>query len=851
MHAAARPQPDLLALILDGRTLNPMQQGALPALCRTDRNLLVCAATGSGKTLLAELVLAQAALAGRLGVYLAPMKAIAAEKRADWERLERLGCTVYKTTGDDDAFDARQAARAGIILATAEKFDGIVRRGLDPVLVARLAVVVVDEVHTVGEGLRGARLEALLTRVRVQLPAVRLMAMSGTIKNREELAAWLHADLYASEWRPIPIVADVQPYQPNPDWEQDQKMRTHLTAERTARTVAEGGQVLVFCGSRAGVERCAQDLAKALRLPPGPHGATRPSLGTALAGGVGYHHAGLSQADRQLVERAYRAGDVRVLVATSTVASGVNLPARHVIVRDLRLGREEIGASTLLQMQGRAGRVGLERSGAVTVLAPGPEVVRVHTLLRGAPVVSQLGTDLATHLNAELAAGAIHDRAELDAWYARTLYGRAGGAREATTAALEQLLTSGFVMEDDGGFHATSLGRACAAQMLRAPTAAALDALVGDWPDEPLGADDLEERLLRAVCQRNAEWGDRALRPDTSELSAALIARDPTLACWQAGRVLAFGAALCLLAGYALEDFRVEDPRSLSQELRGDLVRLLRFVARRGLDRVRPAPHLAIAAADLAATLEFGAGDRGAAPILEAIKLQLPPTDARKRLVGDRYRTLCAAGLDLARPLDLLTGSEATFIAGRPALQLQIDGAGNATIGRVLPLPERVRVFTRVAGAKGESVRRATVLPQGGALDLGERSPFIEVVAVDHHPLRWRYGRLDLALPAKQLPARREAPERGEQRAAPDTWQVLREYERCTHRDLPSARGLHAYRPGTVQAPECPRCRAPMRERQGPTGRFWGCSRYPDCKGSMPFESATGGKVGQTQALRA
>ena len=88
-----------------------------------------------------------------------------------------------------------------------------------------------------------------------------------------------------------------------------------------------------------------------------------------LARGVGFHHAGLSRADRELVEGLYRDGLLRVLVATSTVAAGVNLPASQVIVRDVRVGHDFIGSAALLQMCGRAGRVGLAESGEALIIA--------------------------------------------------------------------------------------------------------------------------------------------------------------------------------------------------------------------------------------------------------------------------------------------------------------------------------------------------------------------------------------------------------------------------------------------------------------------------------------------------
>ena len=380
----ARPSPS--DLVLGSRQLNPMQRGAMRYLPHLARNLVIAAPTGSGKTLLAELALAATVADGGLGIYLAPMKAIASEKRADWERLAAAGLRIYKSTGDDDAFDPERARAASVILATPEKLDGILRRGLASDLVDRLRLVVVDEVHMIGDEGRGAGLEALLTRLRLRLPGARLLAMSATIPNAAEIATWLDANLYCSDWRPVPLVSTIHPYTSSGDRQADQEERTRIAAQLAGETVREGGAVLVFCGSRQGVETCAVALARRLALPavqlgagyvphPPPGGGgiahssaegggqqagtrggslpgVRVSLQQALAGGVGYHHAGLSPRERLGVEELFRSGAIRVLVATSTVAAGVNLPAREVIVRDLTLGMEPIGASALLQMAG-------------------------------------------------------------------------------------------------------------------------------------------------------------------------------------------------------------------------------------------------------------------------------------------------------------------------------------------------------------------------------------------------------------------------------------------------------------------------------------------------------------------
>jgi helicase len=215
-----------------------------------------------------------------------------------------------------------------------------------------LRVAVVDEIHLVGDGRRGAVLEALLTRLGAIMPRARLIGMSGTVPNIEQLAAWLNAEVFTSDWRPLPIDIHIHTYKPPRGRENADLERTMLAILAVGRALTAGGASIVFCGSRAGVEHCAVAFAEhdlphevpqlfALR-------AEHRLLADVLARGVGFHHAGLSRADRELVEGLYRDGLLRVLVATSTVAAGVNLPASQVIVRDVRVGHDFIGSAALL-----------------------------------------------------------------------------------------------------------------------------------------------------------------------------------------------------------------------------------------------------------------------------------------------------------------------------------------------------------------------------------------------------------------------------------------------------------------------------------------------------------------------
>jgi hypothetical protein len=125
-----------------------------------------------------------------------------------------------------------------------------------------------------------------------------------------------------------------------------------------------------------------------------------------------------------------------------TMAAGVNLPARVVIVRDLTLGVDEISSSELLQMAGRAGRPGLETQGLCYVLSPTEKLGTVQQRLEGRPIGSHISDDLARHINTEIVLGIIRSRSDAVAWYQRTLHAHLGDATLDPGQAVDALLSS-------------------------------------------------------------------------------------------------------------------------------------------------------------------------------------------------------------------------------------------------------------------------------------------------------------------------------------------------------------------------------------------------------------------------
>ncbi|MFY9716401.1 MAG: DEAD/DEAH box helicase [Thermoplasmata archaeon] len=435
-------------------SLYPPQARALAPVLAGKSVLLACP-TASGKSLVAYLALLRAVRAGRTGLYLVPLRALASEKAEELERFAELGVRVGLSIGDFD-LPADRLETLDILVATSEKADGLLRRG-SPWL-DRLGVVVADEVHLMRDPDRGPTLEVSLTRLRRSYPEIQVIALSATVGNSEEVAAWLGAEHIASEFRPVPLergvycegritFSDLSTREVPPPGD---------AVPRLVRTVvADGGQALVFVNSRKASEQVAQSLVSTIRAQLGAEelAAARARadelttvsdedtegirrLSALLPYGVAYHNASLTNSERRVVERAFRDRVIKALVATPTLAAGINLPARRVIVRDTtrydnRLGvQAPIPALEVQQMLGRAGRPRFDVRGEAVIIARSVDdeerLLDTYISAPPEPIVSRLASEpaLRMHLLALVASGAVSTQAELEGFLAATFYGR-------------------------------------------------------------------------------------------------------------------------------------------------------------------------------------------------------------------------------------------------------------------------------------------------------------------------------------------------------------------------------------------------------------------------------------------
>src|SRR5690606_18968979 len=229
---------------------------------------------------------------------------------------------------------------------------------------------------------RGATLESLIARLRAVEGRTRIVALSATVSNAAELAGWFNAQLVSSAWRPTVLTTQLIPYDPPPPGSKREEYEAAKDAAlepllgELLAPVPEGssvveaspttgpGSVLVFCGSKNGVRRTAA-LAAKVRFRGVDDGALVDST---FARGVGIHFRDAPRAGRAL--EAFKDRKIRTLVATSGLSTGVNTPARSVVIRDLELGMSPLEVSQAQQMFGRAGRAGQETEGFGFMLAP-------------------------------------------------------------------------------------------------------------------------------------------------------------------------------------------------------------------------------------------------------------------------------------------------------------------------------------------------------------------------------------------------------------------------------------------------------------------------------------------------
>ena len=465
--------------------LYPPQEAAVEAGVLDGESLVAAVPTASGKTLIAELAMLSAIERGGKALYIVPLRALASEKKAEFERWEEFGVTVGVSTGNYES-DGEWLGSRDIIVATSEKVDSLIRNGAP--WIDDLTCVVSDEVHLVNDAGRGPTLEVTLAKLRKVNAGLQTVALSATVGNADVIAEWLDAELVESDWRPIDLRTGVHFGNAiNFDDGSQREVPVDRGEDQTARLVADaldteeggqGGSSLVFVNSRRNAESAARSLTdvtgsrlttderdRLRELAAEVRGVsdtdTSGDLADAVEHGAAFHHAGLASEHRSLIEDAFRDRLIKVVAATPTLAAGVNTPARRVVVRDWRRYDGEFGGMKPLdvleihQMCGRAGRPGLDPYGEAVLLANDAdgmeELFDRYVWADAEPVRSKLAAEpaLRTHVLATVASGFAATRQGLLEFLDNTLYATQtddeGRLAAVTDTVLEYLAVNGFI----------------------------------------------------------------------------------------------------------------------------------------------------------------------------------------------------------------------------------------------------------------------------------------------------------------------------------------------------------------------------------------------------------------------
>ncbi|MFC7130370.1 ATP-dependent DNA helicase [Haloferax chudinovii] len=544
--------------------LYPPQAEAVEAGLTDGESLVAAVPTASGKTLVAELAMLSSVARGGKALYIVPLRALAAEKKAEFERWEEYGIDVGVSTGNYES-DGEWLSSRDIIVATSEKVDSLVRN--NAAWMDQLTCVVADEVHLVDDRHRGPTLEVTLAKLRRLNPNLQVVALSATVGNAGVVADWLDATLVKSDWRPIDLKMGVHYGNAVSFADGSQREVPVGRGERqTPALVADAlegdddgdqGSSLVFVNSRRNAESAARrmadvteryltgdersDLAElAAEIRDVSDTETSEDLATAVAKGAAFHHAGLAAEHRTLVEDAFRDRLIKCICATPTLAAGVNTPSRRVVVRDWQRydgdygGMKPLDVLEVHQMMGRAGRPGLDPYGEAVLLAKNAdardELFERYIWADAEDVRSKLAAEpaLRTHLLATVASGFAHTREGLLEFLDQTLYATQTDDPErlgqVTDRVLDYLEVNGFVEFEGETIQATPVGHTVSRLYLDPMSAAEIiDGL--EW------AADHRNEKLRALAGETPEKpkrdrSDSDDEPDGFQRASEMVADD-------------------------------------------------------------------------------------------------------------------------------------------------------------------------------------------------------------------------------------------------------------------------------------------------------------------------------------
>ncbi|KAL8206370.1 UNVERIFIED_CONTAM: hypothetical protein K2H54_000872 [Gekko kuhli] len=383
------------------------------------KNLIYSLPTSGGKTLVAEILILRELLCRKMDVLMIlPYVAIVQEKVGNLSGFGmELDFLVEEYAGSKGKIPpVKRRLKKSLYVSTIEKGHSLVNSLIETGRISDLGLVVVDELHMIGEGNRGAILEMTLAKIIYASKTTQIIGMSATLSNVGDLQKFLKAEYYTSNFRPVELKEYVKIqdsiYEVDSTAEDgfrfarplDYKYSSNLQKADPDHLIALATEVipeyscLIFCPTKKNCENVAQKICKYLNrenktrrerekrdliedLTSICNGSLCPVLKRTIPFGVAYHHSGLTNDERKQIEEAYSSGILCLLACTSTLAAGVNLPARRVILRAPYVATEFMKKNQYKQMIGRAGRAGIDSAGESILIAEAKDKQLVRNLV--------------------------------------------------------------------------------------------------------------------------------------------------------------------------------------------------------------------------------------------------------------------------------------------------------------------------------------------------------------------------------------------------------------------------------------------------------------------------------------
>ncbi len=346
--------------------LNPAQKAVLESgYMEAEDNYIIAIPTASGKTLLGVMAALKALLNHGKVIYAVPLISIQNEKLKEFKSLEEQGFRVGRHPHSSD-----------LAVMVFESFDSLTRFYWNNL--REVDLLIVDEFHMIGDYSRGPTIECAITRSHIINPSLRIIALSATLRNMEEIAGWLNAQVVEHNYRPVPLHKEVL----NTEMF-NTKNKNEVIVKIMEKGLKENSQILTFVSTRRFTEALAkfvadkienklpktkkkvfQEVARKILKVPEKKGS-RPTniclkLADSVKNGVAFHHAGLFSEQKEIIEDEFRSGNLIMITATPSLMYGVNLPSRSVVIRDYTRwtfqGPQKIPVFDYEQMSGRAGR---------------------------------------------------------------------------------------------------------------------------------------------------------------------------------------------------------------------------------------------------------------------------------------------------------------------------------------------------------------------------------------------------------------------------------------------------------------------------------------------------------------